>query len=80
MCRLGRSRKKKYEGRGYKWCGTSVSVNATMLSETLYVVGFAEATGRPFWLQKKPMNLCVCDSKEREHGVSAGVNDVRNRT
>jgi hypothetical protein len=27
-------------------------------------------------LRKKPMNLCACDSEDREHGVGAGVNDT----
>ena len=48
--------------------GVGAGVNATMLSETLKVVGLAETAGRPFWLRKKPMNLCTCDSAEREHG------------
>jgi hypothetical protein len=54
--------------------GVGAGVNATMLSETLKVVGLAEAARRPFWLRKKPMNLCACDSEEREHGVGASVN------
>ena len=48
-------------------------VNTTMLSETLEVVGLAEAARRSFWFRKNPMNLCACDSEEREHGVGAGV-------
>ena len=54
-------------------------VNATMLSETLEVVGLGETVTvrRPFWFRKKPMNLCVCDNEEREYGVGAGVNTTR---
>jgi hypothetical protein len=48
--------------------GVGAGVNATMLSETLEVVGIVEAAGRPFWLRKKTMNLCVCDREECEHG------------
>ena len=42
--------------------GVVAGVNATMLSETLEVVGLAEGVRRSFWLRKKTMNLCVCDS------------------
>ena len=48
--------------------GWGSGVNATMLSETLEVIGLAEAARRPFWLRKKPINLCACDNEEREHG------------
>ena len=33
--------------------GVGAKVNATMLSETLEVVGLAQAAGRPLWLRKK---------------------------
>jgi hypothetical protein len=26
------------------------------------------------WLRKKPMDLCACESEEREHGLGVGVN------
>ena len=42
-------------------CGVGAGVNATMLSETLSVVGIAETVQRVVRLRKKPMNLCVCD-------------------
>ena len=38
--------------------GVGAGVNDTMLSETLEVVGLVESARRPFWLRKKPMNLC----------------------
>ena len=34
--------------------GVGVGLNATMLSETLQVVGFTEAPRRPFWSEKNP--------------------------
>ena len=48
--------------------GVGAGVNATMLSETLEVVWLTETVRRPFWLRKKTMNLCACDSEEHEHG------------
>jgi hypothetical protein len=54
--------------------GVGVRVNATMLSETLQVVGLAEAAARAVRLRKPPINLCACDSEQRERGVGAGVN------
>jgi hypothetical protein len=41
-----------------------------------YSIGLAESvvTRTKVWLRKKTMDLCVCESEEREHGVSAGVN------
>ncbi len=51
-----------------------VGVNVTMMSETLEVVGITEASRRPFWFRKKPMNLCVCDNEECEDGVGTCVN------
>ena len=48
--------------------GVGAGVNATMMSETIEVVGLTEAVRRPFWLQKKPMNLCTCDNEECEDG------------
>ncbi len=51
-------------------------VNDTMLFETLQVVGFTEDVRMAIRLRKKPMNLCTCDSEERERGVGAGVNDT----
>ncbi len=41
------------------WVGTGVS--ATMLSETLQVVGLTEVVTRTVWLRKKTMNLCSYD-------------------
>ena len=43
-------------------------MNDTMLSETLYVVGLAEAAARTVRLRKKPMSLCACDIEQREDG------------
>ena len=54
--------------------GVGAGVNATILSETLEVVGLGEVSRSPFWLRKKTMNLCGFDSEEREHGVGVGVN------
>ena len=54
--------------------GVGVSVNATMLSETLKVVGFGDTTQRAVRLRKKTLNLCVCDNEQRERRVGAGVN------
>ena len=62
------------EARGLVIRGVGAGVNATMLSETLQVVGIAEAAQREVRLRKKPMNLCVCDSEQRECGVGDGVN------
>jgi hypothetical protein len=42
--------------------GVGAGANATMLLETLQVVGLTEAVARAFRLRKKPMNLCACDS------------------
>ncbi len=60
--------------REYREIGVGTGVNATMLSETLQVIGFSEVSRRVVRLQKNPMNLCVYDSEERERGVGAGVN------
>ena len=51
-------------------------MNAIIMSDTLQSVGLAEsaATRAKVWLRKKPMDLCACESEEREHGVGAGVN------
>ena len=49
-------------------------VNATMLSETLEVVGLGEVVRRLIWFRKKTLNLCGCDNEEREDGVGSGVN------
>jgi len=49
--------------------GMGVGVNDTMLSETLPVISLAESDTREFRLRKKPMNLCVCDIEERDHGL-----------
>ena len=54
--------------------GVGSSVNATMMSATLYIVGVEESVARAFRLQKKTMNLCASESEEREHGVGTGVN------
>ena len=54
-------------------CGVGVRVNVTMLSETLQVVGVAEAVSRAVRLRKKPMNLCVCDNEQCECGVGVRV-------
>jgi hypothetical protein len=52
----------------------NTDVHGTILYETLQVVGLAEAARTTIRLQKKTMNLCACDSEERERGVGAGVN------
>ena len=44
-------------------------MNATMMSGTLSIISLREVVVRAFWLRKKPLNLCGCDSEEREHGV-----------
>ena len=49
-------------------------VPATMLSERIGIISLAESAARAFRLRKKTMNLCACDSEEREYGVGAGVN------
>ncbi len=46
-------------------------VHTTILYETLQVVGLAEAARTAIRLRKKTMNLCACDSEERERGVGA---------
>ncbi len=51
-------------------------VNDTMLSETQKVISLEESAVRALRLRKKPMNLCTCDSEDREHGVGVGVNDT----
>ncbi len=45
-------------------------------SETLQVaIRFTESASREkFRFRKKHMNLCGCNSEEREHGVGPGVN------
>ena len=60
--------------------GVGVGVNATMLSETLEVVGLTEAVRntrgcrarrscqKVVLVAKKPMNPCSYDNEEREHG------------
>ena len=55
-------------------CGVDDSLNVTMLSETLWVVGLTEAVKGRYFCEKKTMNLCACDSEQRERGVGAGVN------
>jgi hypothetical protein len=47
--------------------GVGAGVNDTMLLETLQFVGLTEDTESSFRLRKKPMNLYVYDSEEREH-------------
>ena len=49
-------------------------VNVTKMLETLQFVGLTEATASVFRFRKKPMNLCVSDSEECEHGVGSDVN------
>ena len=49
-------------------------MNGTILSETLQVIGLAEAARRALRLRENPMNLCACDSEQRENGVGTGVN------
>ena len=46
--------------------GVGVSVNATMLSDTLYVVGIVEVTRSEVRFRKEPMNMCPCDNEERK--------------
>ena len=42
---------------------------------TLESIGLAESAARAkFRLRKKHMNLCACESVEREHGVDVSVN------
>ncbi len=55
-------------------------MNATMMSGTLSIISLGEVVVRAFWLRKKTMNLCGCDSEDREHGVVAEefYNVVRN--
>lgn len=42
--------------------GVGDGVNPTILSETLQLLGFAEAAARRFGCEKNPMNLCACDN------------------
>ena len=56
--------------------GVGAGVNDTILSETLWVVGLGEAAQRTLRLEKKNLNLCVCDSEKRDRGVGVGVNDT----
>ena len=48
--------------------GVGAGVNATILSETLQVVGVAGDVTRAIRLRKKPMNLCECDNEQCEVG------------
>ncbi len=54
--------------------GVGASVNATMMSETLQVIGITEPAQREVRLRKKTLNLCSCDNELRERGVGDGVN------
>ena len=51
-------------------------MNSTLLSDTLWSIGLGEpAAGRAkVWLRKKTMELCACESEERDHGVGPDVN------
>ena len=53
-------------------------LDATLLSDTLESIGLAEsaAARAKVWLRKKPIDLCACESEEREHGVGAGANST----
>ena len=49
-------------------------MNATVLSETLWVIGLGESAGKgKVSVRKKTMNQCVCESEECERGVGASA-------
>jgi hypothetical protein len=52
--------------------------NTTLLSDTLWSKGLAEcaAARSKVWLRKKTVDLCACESEQREHGVGADVNAI----
>ena len=53
-------------------------LDTTLLSDTLQSIGLAESADAraKIWMRKKAMDLCACESEEREHGVGAGVNGI----
>jgi hypothetical protein len=47
---------------------------STLLYQYMSIEHESGADTRVFQLRKKPMNLCVYDREELEHGVGTGVN------
>ena len=47
---------------------------STLVYQYMTIEHESGADTRVFQLRKKPMNLCVYDREEREHGVGTGVN------
>jgi hypothetical protein len=56
---------------GYRRCEYYSAVRYTMVNRSR---GESAAGRGKVWLRKKPMDLCACESEEREHGVGAGAN------
>ena len=51
-------------------------MNSTLMSDTLQSIGLGESATRrtKVWFRKKPIDLCVWESEECEHGVGVGAN------
>jgi hypothetical protein len=56
---------------GYRRCEYYSAVRYTMVNRSR---GESAAGRAKVWLRKKSMDLCACESEEREYGVGAGAN------
>ena len=54
---------------GYRRCRCYSDVRYTIVNRSRRIC----CRRGKVWLQKKPMDLCACESEEHEHGVGAGV-------
>ena len=61
--------------------GVGAGANST-LADSVRTIDYSVSDNRvefaraKVWLQKKTMDLCGCESEEREHGVTADVNVI----